>query len=75
MGDTPFAARLRDVLPASAIEARAPLAPLTTFNVGGPADWLITVATVEELQACLASDAFRRNPAGKVIDPQSLLIQ
>ena len=32
-------------------------------------------ATVEEFQACLASDAFKRNPAGKVIDPQGMLIQ
>lgn len=29
-------------------------------------------ATLEEFQACLASEAFRRNPAGRVIDPQSL---
>jgi catechol 2,3-dioxygenase-like lactoylglutathione lyase family enzyme len=29
--------------------------------------------TLEELQACLASDAFRRKPAGKVIDPASML--
>ena len=32
-------------------------------------------ATLEELQACLASDAFRSNPAGKVIDPESMLIR
>ena len=31
-------------------------------------------ATLAEFQACLASDAYRRCPAGKVIDPQSLLI-
>ncbi len=55
MGATPFAERLRDLLPASAVAAHAPLAPLTTFNVGGPADWLVTVATVEELQAVLAA--------------------
>lgn len=29
-------------------------------------------ATLEEFQACLASEAFKRNPAGKVIDPQSM---
>jgi UDP-N-acetylmuramate dehydrogenase len=55
VGVTPFAERLRDVLPASALAERAPLAPLTTFNVGGPADWLVTVATVEELQAVLSA--------------------
>ena len=31
-------------------------------------------ANLEEFQACLASDAYRRNPGGKVIDPQSMLI-
>ena len=31
-------------------------------------------ATIEEFQACLASDAFRRNPAGKLIDAKSLLV-
>ena len=30
-------------------------------------------ATLEEFQACLASDVYRRNPAGKVIDPESML--
>lgn len=30
-------------------------------------------ATLAEFEACLASDDYRRNPAGKVIDPQSLL--
>ena len=29
-------------------------------------------ATLEEMQACLASDRYRRNPAGKVIDPESM---
>jgi catechol-2,3-dioxygenase len=31
-------------------------------------------ATMAEFEACLASDAYRRNPAGKIIDPQSMLI-
>lgn len=33
----------------------APLAPLTTFKVGGPADWLIDVRSIEELQALNAA--------------------
>ncbi|HXH05580.1 MAG TPA: UDP-N-acetylmuramate dehydrogenase [Vicinamibacterales bacterium] len=33
----------------SAVERDAPLAPLTTFKVGGPADWLVTVASVSAL--------------------------
>ncbi len=35
------------------VKADAPLAPLTTFGVGGPADWLVDVRTVEELRAVL----------------------
>ena len=34
---------------AGRVVADAPLAPLTTFNVGGPADWLIDIRTVTEL--------------------------
>jgi UDP-N-acetylmuramate dehydrogenase len=39
--------------------ARMPLAPLTTFRVGGPAEWFADVETIEELQALVgdASDA------------------
>lgn len=36
--------------------AMVPLAPLTTFHVGGAAEWLADVSTVEDLQA-LAADA------------------
>jgi UDP-N-acetylmuramate dehydrogenase len=50
-----FAAHLRDRVPSAAVEPRAPLAPLTTFQVGGPADWLITVADAGELQRVLAA--------------------
>ncbi len=32
------------------VTANAPLAPLTTFGVGGPADWLVEVRSVEELR-------------------------
>ena len=38
--------------------AQAPLAPLTTFHVGGAAEWLADVASVEQLQA-LVADAHR----------------
>jgi len=31
----------------------APLAPLTTFRVGGPADWLLELQQVEDVRAAL----------------------
>jgi UDP-N-acetylmuramate dehydrogenase len=37
----------------------APLAPLTTFRVGGPADWLVETRSTEELRAVL--DIARQN--------------
>lgn len=41
------------------VTGQAPLAPLTTFGVGGPADWLVDVRSVEELRAvvCAAREA------------------
>lgn len=43
-----FDRRIAAALPASRVERQAPLAPLTTFHVGGPADWLIRVESREE---------------------------
>ena len=39
------------------LEREAPLAPLTTLRVGGPADRLATPATVEELVTLLEAAA------------------
>lgn len=36
-----FGAALRSAFPDLPVQAGAPLAPLTTFKVGGPADWLV----------------------------------
>jgi UDP-N-acetylmuramate dehydrogenase len=47
-------ARLRAALGDDRIVAGAPLAPLTTFKVGGPADWLVTVRSAEEVRRALA---------------------
>ena len=30
-------------------------------------------ATPEEVEACLASETYQRNPAGTIVDPESLL--
>jgi UDP-N-acetylmuramate dehydrogenase len=54
-----FDSRLRAIVGPNRVEAQAPLAPLTTFRVGGSADWLVDVATVDELSAlvCAAADS------------------
>lgn len=44
---------LTTIVGASRVAADAPLAGLTTFGVGGPADWLVEVRSVEELQQIL----------------------
>ena len=44
-----FADRLRELLGDGRVQRDAPLAPLTTFKVGGVADWLIQVRTRAEI--------------------------
>lgn len=36
------------------VRRAAPLAPLTTFKVGGPADWLVDVRSEEELRSAMS---------------------
>ena len=48
-----FAGRLESLLGADRVSCNAPLAPLTTFRVGGAADFLVTVRTAEEVQAVI----------------------
>jgi UDP-N-acetylmuramate dehydrogenase len=47
---TPFDADLRAV-PDVVVTPNAPLAPLTTFKVGGPAEWLVDAATGDAVVA------------------------
>lgn len=49
-----FAARVDELLGDGRMRANVPLAPLTTFRVGGPAEWLVDVRTQEELSRVLA---------------------
>jgi len=44
-----FDAKLAAIVPVDRIERDAPLGPLTTFGVGGPADWLVDVRSADEL--------------------------
>ena len=48
-----FAESLRGRFGAGRVRAGAPLAPFTTFKVGGPADWLIETQNSDEIVAAL----------------------
>ena len=49
-----FASAMQAALGADRLRAGAPLAPLTTFRVGGPADWLIETRNSEEIATALS---------------------
>jgi UDP-N-acetylmuramate dehydrogenase len=49
-----FAAALRSAFGADRVRAGVPLAPLTTFRVGGPAEWLIETNNSEETERALS---------------------
>jgi len=45
--------RLRDVLGETRVQRDAPLAPVTTFKVGGQADWLVQARSREDIRSAL----------------------
>ncbi|MGH9144208.1 MAG: UDP-N-acetylmuramate dehydrogenase [Vicinamibacterales bacterium] len=49
-----FAAAMRSALGDGRLKTAAPLAPLTTFRVGGPAEWLIETRTNLEVEKALS---------------------
>ena len=49
-----FAAAMREAFGPDRLRAGAPLAPLTTFRVGGPADWLIETKNSDEIATALS---------------------
>jgi len=53
----PFPGALAAAVPAERLLQNAPLAPFTTFKVGGPADWLVLAQRASEVRA--AFDAAR----------------
>jgi UDP-N-acetylmuramate dehydrogenase len=53
---------------------QAPLAPLTTFGVGGPADWLVDVRSVEELQAVVRAAKDAGQPVNVVGGGSNILV-
>jgi UDP-N-acetylmuramate dehydrogenase len=52
---TDLAARLRSVIDRERASRDAPLAPYTTFKVGGPADWLVHAQTSAEIKSVVAA--------------------
>jgi UDP-N-acetylmuramate dehydrogenase len=50
---TDFPAAMRSAFGADRLRSNVPLAPFTTFRVGGPADWLIDTRDSDEIVAAL----------------------
>jgi len=57
-----FAAGLGGAIPPDRIVRDAPLAPYTTFKVGGPADWLVLASRASEVKAAIAAARDRGLP-------------
>ena len=54
------------IVGAERVSQNAPLAPLTTFKVGGPADWLVEPRTADEVRRVIAAArAFGRLSGGQ----------
>lgn len=50
---TRFERRMRDAIGPDRVRREAPLAPLTTFKVGGPAEWLVHLQTADDVRAAI----------------------
>lgn len=50
---TGFGERLREAFGTERVLEGAALAPFTTFRVGGPADWLVTVRSADEIRRAI----------------------
>jgi len=50
-----FDRELRALLPEGSVQRNAPLAPYTTFKVGGPADWLVHAQRAEQVTAVVTA--------------------
>jgi UDP-N-acetylmuramate dehydrogenase len=69
-----FAERMRARLGPGRLRANVPLAPLTTFRVGGPAEWLAEVETAEELQDLLHAAAATGMPVSLLGGGSNVLV-
>jgi UDP-N-acetylmuramate dehydrogenase len=50
-----FLEQMGSAIPAERVQRDAPLAPFTTFKVGGPADWLVLAQRASDVKAALAA--------------------
>lgn len=66
--------RLRQALGDARVTANAPLAPLTTFKVGGPADWLVTAPAIGIVRTALALARDAGVPATVIGGGSNLLV-
>ena len=48
-----FAALVESEIPFARVRRNAPIAPFTTFKVGGPADWLVLAQRAGEVKAAV----------------------
>jgi UDP-N-acetylmuramate dehydrogenase len=69
-----FAERMRARLGPGRLRANVPLAPLTTFRVGGPAEWLAEVETAGELQDLLHAAAATGMPVSLLGGGSNVLV-
>jgi UDP-N-acetylmuramate dehydrogenase len=74
MSRADFVAQALGRLGPDRFRASVPLATLTTFRVGGPADWLAEVHSVDELRALVAAAAAERVPVSVLGGGSNVLI-
>ena len=69
-----FDAGLHDAFGETRVLRDAPLAPLTTFKVGGPADWLLTVSRADEIARAILLAREHHVPVSIVGGGSNLLV-
>ena len=69
-----FAAHAGALLGGERFRAGVPLGSLTTFRVGGPAEWLADVRTVDELQALVEEAARQHVPVSIIGGGSNVLV-
>jgi len=57
-----FAALVGSEIPSARVRRNAPIAPFTTFKVGGPADWLVLAQRAGEVKAAVRAARASRLP-------------